>query len=66
MRDVERFMRIAIEEASRGDYPFGAVIVRDGRIIAREHLGALTMIPLRIQRWSQFAAALRATAAARS
>jgi tRNA(adenine34) deaminase len=31
----ERFMRIAIEEASRGDYPFGAVIVRDGRIIAR-------------------------------
>jgi len=31
----ERFMRIAIEEVSRGDYPFGAVIVRDGRIIAR-------------------------------
>jgi tRNA(adenine34) deaminase len=33
--DDERFMRIAIAEARRGDFPFGAVIVRDGRIIAR-------------------------------
>ncbi|MGA8156016.1 MAG: nucleoside deaminase [Rhodoplanes sp.] len=33
--DDGRFMRIAIEEASRSDYPFGAVIVRDGRIVAR-------------------------------
>jgi tRNA(adenine34) deaminase len=31
----ERFMRIAIEEARRADFPFGAVIVRDGREIAR-------------------------------
>ena len=28
-------MRLAIEEARRGDFPFGAVIVRDGRVIAR-------------------------------
>lgn len=35
MRDDERFMRLAIEEARRGDFPFGAVIVRDGRVIAR-------------------------------
>ena len=27
----ERFMRIAIEEARRADFPFGAVIVKDGR-----------------------------------
>jgi len=33
--DDERFMRIALEEARRADFPFGAVIVRDGRIIAR-------------------------------
>jgi tRNA(adenine34) deaminase len=31
----ERFMRLALEEARRGDYPFGAVIVRDGAVIAR-------------------------------
>lgn len=31
----ERFMRIAIAEARRADLPFGAVIVRDGRILAR-------------------------------
>jgi tRNA(adenine34) deaminase len=31
----ERFMRLAIEEASQGDYPFGAVIVRDGEVLAR-------------------------------
>lgn len=33
--DDGRFMRLAIEEARRGDYPFGAVIVRDGEVIAR-------------------------------
>jgi len=33
--DDERFMRLALEEARRGDYPFGAVIVRDGEVIAR-------------------------------
>ena len=31
----ERFMRIAIAEARRADLPFGALIVRDGRILAR-------------------------------
>ena len=31
----ERFMRMAIAEASRADLPFGAVIVRDGHILAR-------------------------------
>jgi tRNA(adenine34) deaminase len=31
----ERFMRMALAEARRGDYPFGAVIVRDGRVLTR-------------------------------
>lgn len=31
----ERFMRIAIEEARQADFPFGAVIVRDGAELAR-------------------------------
>jgi tRNA(adenine34) deaminase len=30
-----RFMRMAIDEARLGDFPFGAVIVRDGAVIAR-------------------------------
>ena len=33
--DDERFMRMAIDEARQADYPFGAVIVRDGQVIAR-------------------------------
>jgi tRNA(adenine34) deaminase len=33
--DDIRFMHIALDEAKRGDYPFGAVIVKDGKIIAR-------------------------------
>jgi tRNA(adenine34) deaminase len=32
--DDERFMRIAIDEARQADFPFGAVIVRDGTIIS--------------------------------
>ena len=32
--DDERFMRLALDEARRGDYPFGAVIVREGQILA--------------------------------
>jgi tRNA(Arg) A34 adenosine deaminase TadA len=28
-------MRLAIEEAAQGDYPFGAVITRDGEVLAR-------------------------------
>jgi tRNA(adenine34) deaminase len=31
----ERFMRMALDEARQGDFPFGTVIVRDGRILAR-------------------------------
>jgi tRNA(adenine34) deaminase len=30
-----QFMRMAIEEARQADFPFGAVIVRDGAVIAR-------------------------------
>ena len=31
----ERFMRMALAEARQGDFPFGAVIVRDGRVLTR-------------------------------
>jgi tRNA(adenine34) deaminase len=31
----ERLMRMAIDEARQADFPFGAVIVRDGAVIAR-------------------------------
>ena len=31
----EAFMRMAIKEARQGDFPFGTVIVRDGKVIAR-------------------------------
>jgi tRNA(Arg) A34 adenosine deaminase TadA len=41
-----RFMRMAIEEARQGDFPFGAVIVRDGAVIARgRNLGRTTSDP---------------------
>jgi len=30
-----RFMRMALEEAALGDFPFGTVIVRDGAVLAR-------------------------------
>ena len=33
--DDERFMRLALNEARQGDFPFGAVIVRDGQVLAR-------------------------------
>ena len=33
--DDERFMRIALDEARQGDFPFGALIVRDGQVLAR-------------------------------
>ena len=33
--DDERFMRIALDEAQQADPPFGAVIVRDGQVLAR-------------------------------
>jgi tRNA(Arg) A34 adenosine deaminase TadA len=41
-----RFMRMALDEARRGDFPFGAVIVRDGSVIARgRNLGQTTDDP---------------------
>src|SRR6476469_7649653 len=45
--DVDvRFMRMAIEEARQGDFPFGAVIERDGAVIARgRNLGRTTRDP---------------------
>jgi tRNA(Arg) A34 adenosine deaminase TadA len=33
--DGELFMRLALDEARQGNYAFGAVIVRDGQVIAR-------------------------------
>jgi len=42
----EKFMRIAIAEARHADFPFGAVIVRDGKVIASGHnLGRTTDDP---------------------
>lgn len=41
LADDERFMRLAIDEARRADFPFGAVIVKQGELIARGgNLGA--------------------------
>jgi tRNA(adenine34) deaminase len=41
-----RFMRMALDEARRADFPFGAVIVRDGSVIARgRNLGRTTDDP---------------------
>ena len=34
MNDTE-FMRIAIEESKKGDWPYGAVIVKDGAIVVK-------------------------------
>src|SRR5215471_8238363 len=42
----ESFMRLALDEARQGDFPFGAVIVREGRVIARGHnVGRTTRDP---------------------
>jgi tRNA(adenine34) deaminase len=41
-----RFMRMALDEARQGDFPFGAVIVRDGSVVARgRNLGRTTHDP---------------------
>ena len=31
----EEFMRLAIKEAKKGDFPYGAVIIKEGKIIAK-------------------------------
>lgn len=42
----EGFMRLAIEEAAKGDFPFGAVIVRDGKVVSTgRNLGVTTNDP---------------------
>lgn len=35
----EKFIRVAIEEAGKASWPFGAVVVRDGEIIAQASSG---------------------------
>jgi tRNA(Arg) A34 adenosine deaminase TadA len=35
--DDKRFMQLAIDQAEQGDYPFGTVIVRDGKVLASGH-----------------------------
>jgi hypothetical protein len=47
----QAFMRLALDEARRGDYPFGAMIVRDDKVIARgRNLGKVHDDPLRDRR----------------
>jgi guanine deaminase len=42
----EHFMRMAIAEAAQGDFPFGAVIVRDGKVLSTgRNLGKTTNDP---------------------
>ncbi|MBS0238750.1 MAG: nucleoside deaminase [Proteobacteria bacterium] len=37
MPDDARFMKLAIEEAAKAEFPFGAVIVKNGEVLARGH-----------------------------
>lgn len=41
----EKFMRLAIEEAKKGDFPFGAVIVKDDEALAKAHNTASEVDP---------------------
>jgi tRNA(Arg) A34 adenosine deaminase TadA len=34
-QDDERLMRLALAQAARGDYPFGAVITRNGKVLSK-------------------------------
>jgi tRNA(adenine34) deaminase len=46
LRGDERFMRMAIAEAAQADFPFGAVIVREGEVLSRgRNLGKTTNDP---------------------
>jgi guanine deaminase len=38
----EKFMRLALAEAARGDFPFGTAIVRDGKVLATGHNKGIT------------------------
>jgi len=51
--DDERFMRIALDEARQADFPFGAVIVRDGQVLARggHRLPPGTSVRARLRSW---------------
>jgi len=33
----ENFMMLALEEAKKGDSPYGAVIVKDNEVVAKGH-----------------------------
>jgi hypothetical protein len=55
------FMRMAIEEARLADFPFGAVIVRDGAVMARGRNLGRTNQP-RTARWTRSASASRSAA----
>lgn len=35
--DDARFMQLALDEAAKAEFPFGAVIVKDGEVLARGH-----------------------------
>jgi tRNA(adenine34) deaminase len=41
--DDERFMRLALAEAARGDFPFGAVITKGDRVLSSGHNSGKTM-----------------------
>jgi tRNA(Arg) A34 adenosine deaminase TadA len=46
LADDVRFMRMALAEARRADFPFGAVIVHSGRVVGRgRNLGRTTRDP---------------------
>ena len=59
-------MRLALDEARRGDYPFGAVIVRDDKVIARgRNLGKVHDEPTAHAEMRRFGAPWPNTAARR-
>jgi tRNA(adenine34) deaminase len=58
-----RFMRMALEEAALGDYPFGTVIVKDGEVLRADAISASSSrTPPRMARWSRSGTSLRRTA----
>ena len=62
----EKFMRMALDEARRGDYPFGTVIVRDNQVIARgRNQGRTKDDPTAMARWRRSTAAWPIMAARR-